>query len=67
MALLCVVLCALLLSGCNSMLPGLWTPEASAPMAQGMPQPGVNATGLIVSPPLADLDCAPRAGTIMCP
>lgn len=65
-----VVFCALLLSGCNSLLPGLSAPEASTPMAQASPEPGAtreDATGLLVPPPLADLDCAPRAGAITCP
>lgn len=58
-----ILLCALMLSGCNSMLPGISGPEASAP-----PQIEVSseAPGVIVPPPLGDLDCAPRAGAITC-
>ena len=39
MARLGVVFCALLLSGCNSMLPGLSAPEANATMVQALPDP----------------------------
>jgi hypothetical protein len=73
MARLGILLCAFLLTGCNSILPGATAPEASAPpQAQAAPgvqaAPGLSdeATGTIVPPPLADLDCAPRAGAITC-
>ncbi|MDB5642143.1 MAG: hypothetical protein JWN07_1460 [Hyphomicrobiales bacterium] len=69
MARLGVVLCALFLAGCNSVLPGISAPEANVPMAQGQLEPEVvtmDTTGTIVPPPLADLDCAPRAGEITC-
>jgi hypothetical protein len=65
-----VVFCALLLSGCNSMLPGLSAPEANATMVQALPDPEATRAemiGHIVLPALADLDCAPRAGAITCP
>lgn len=58
-----LLLCALLLSGCNSMLPGVSAPEASAPpQIEAAPE----SAGVIIPPPLADLDCAPRAGAITC-
>jgi hypothetical protein len=62
-----ILLCALLLSGCNSILPGATAPEASAP-PQAQVAPGAEdvTTGTIVPPPLADLDCAPRPGAITC-
>lgn len=69
-----ILLCALVLSGCNSVLPGASAPDASAPQAIGseagvfLAQEGASAdqTGTIVPPPLAELDCAPRAGAITC-
>ena len=69
MARVGVVLCAFLLSGCNSVLPGLQAPDVSAPLAQAQSEPDepALATGSLVAPPLADLDCAPRAGAITCP
>ena len=63
-----ILLCALLLSGCNSILPGATAPQASAPttpVETGV-ETEADVTGKIVPPPLADLDCAPRAGAITC-
>lgn len=65
MARLGIVFCALLLSGCNSVLPGMSAPEASVPPAQA--EGASDVPGVIVHPPLADLDCAPRAGAVTCP
>ena len=61
-----IVLCAFLLTGCNSIMPGATAPEASAPQAQVAPGVSDETTGTIVPPPLADLDCAPRVGAITC-
>lgn len=63
MARLGLLLCALVLSGCNALLPGISGPQASAPASP--PLMG-DQVGSIVAPPLADLDCAPRAGAISC-
>ncbi len=60
-----LVLCALVLSGCNAVLPGASAPEASAPaLATDAPSP--DQVGVIVAPPIADLDCAPRREAITC-
>jgi hypothetical protein len=58
-----LVLCALALSGCNSLMPGASAPEASVPASAATP---TEQTGVVVPPPLADLDCAPRRGDITC-
>ncbi|MDB5544552.1 MAG: hypothetical protein JWO64_1701 [Hyphomicrobiales bacterium] len=60
-----LLMCALALSGCNAVLPGASAPEASVPAAT-MDAPSPDQIGAVVAPPLADLDCAPRAGAITC-
>lgn len=67
MARIGILFCALLLSGCNSILPGASAPQASAP-PETAPQAstGPEGVGVIVPPPVADLDCAPRKDAISC-
>ena len=60
-----LLLCALALSGCNAMLPGASAPEASAPAVATDAQ-SPDQVGVVVAPPLADLDCAPRPDAITC-
>jgi hypothetical protein len=60
-----LILCALALFGCNAMLPGASAPEASAPAASTETQ-SPDQVGVVVAPPLADLDCAPRPDAITC-
>ncbi len=59
-----ILLCAFVLSGCNSMIPGLSAPEVSAPPPASVESP--EETGVIATRPVADLDCAPRTGPISC-
>jgi hypothetical protein len=60
------VLWALALSGCNAVLPGASAPEASVPAAVATDAPSPDQVGVIVAPPIADLDCAPRREAITC-
>jgi hypothetical protein len=59
-----LVLCALALSGCNSIMPGASAPEASVPASEATPS--TEQMGVVVAAPLADLDCAPRREAITC-